>query len=108
MPFVEVPLAASRCVRNARPRAKSFSEGYYEDVAGHHGHPFHGRAWHGRKCADAGAGRSRRRDVLAIAENSAAPTFTNTIEALEKAGQRLGRVESVFAVMTDNMSTPEY
>ena len=50
----------------------------------------------------------QRREVLAIAANPAAPTFTNTIEALEKAGQRLGRVESVFAVMTDNMSTPEY
>ena len=37
---------------------------------------------------------------LAIANNPAAPTFANTIEALEKAGQRLDRVESVFGVMT--------
>jgi peptidyl-dipeptidase Dcp len=50
----------------------------------------------------------QRREVLAIANNPAAPTFDNTIEALEKAGQRLGRVESIFAVMTDNVSTPEY
>jgi peptidyl-dipeptidase Dcp len=50
----------------------------------------------------------QRKEYLAIADNPAAPTFENTIEAMEKAGQRLGRVESVFAVMTDNMSTPQY
>ena len=50
----------------------------------------------------------QRKEYLAIANNPAAPTFENTIEAMEKAGRRLGRVESVFAVMTDNMSTPEY
>ena len=50
----------------------------------------------------------QRREVQAIANDPSAPTFANTVEALEKAGQRLGRVESVFAVMTDNVSTPEY
>jgi peptidyl-dipeptidase Dcp len=50
----------------------------------------------------------RRREVLAIADNPAAPTFVNTVEALEKTGQRLDRVEAVFGVMTSNMSTPEY
>ena len=50
----------------------------------------------------------QRREIAAIANNAAAPTFENTIEALEKTGQRFGRVENVFAVMTDNMSTPEY
>jgi peptidyl-dipeptidase Dcp len=50
----------------------------------------------------------RRREVLAIANNPAAPTFLNTVEALEKTGQRLDRVEAVFGVMTSNMSTPEY
>ena len=50
----------------------------------------------------------QRREIEAIANNSEAPTFVNTIEALERSGQRLGRVQSVFAVMTDNMSTPEY
>jgi peptidyl-dipeptidase Dcp len=44
----------------------------------------------------------------AIANNPAAPTFANTIEAMEKSGQRLDRVLSIFGVMTDNMSTPEY
>ena len=50
----------------------------------------------------------RRREVLAIANNPAAPTFANTVEALERTGQRLDRVESLFGVMTSNMSTPEY
>ena len=50
----------------------------------------------------------QRREYQAIANSSEAPTFANTIEAMEKAGQRLGRVQSVFGVMTDNVSTPEY
>ncbi|MBA2467441.1 MAG: M3 family metallopeptidase [Sphingomonas sp.] len=50
----------------------------------------------------------QRREVLAIANNSAAPTFVNTVEALERTGQRLNRVLSVFGVMTSNMTTPAY
>ena len=50
----------------------------------------------------------RRNEILAIANNPEAPTFANTIEAYEKSGQRLDRVESVFGVMTSNMATPEY
>ena len=50
----------------------------------------------------------RRREVLAIANSSDAPTFENTVEALERAGERLDRVESLFGVMTQNLSTPEY
>ena len=50
----------------------------------------------------------RRREVLAIANNPAAPTFANTVEAWERAGERLDRVQALFGVMTSNMSTPEY
>ena len=50
----------------------------------------------------------QRREYLTVANDPAAPTFANTIEAMEKAGQRLGRVLSIFGVMTDNLSTPEY
>ena len=49
----------------------------------------------------------QRSEFQAIANNRAAPTFANTIEAMEKAGQRLGRVQSIFGVYTDNLSTPE-
>jgi len=50
----------------------------------------------------------QRRQVLAIANNPAPPTFVNTVEALEKTGQRLDRVLSVFGVMTSNTTTPRY
>ena len=49
-----------------------------------------------------------KREFEAIANNPAAPTWANTIEAGEKAGERLSRVLSVFAVMTDNMSSDAY
>jgi peptidyl-dipeptidase Dcp len=50
----------------------------------------------------------QRREVLAIADSTAAPTFANTVEALEKVGQRLDRVLSLFGVMTSNMTNPAY
>jgi peptidyl-dipeptidase Dcp len=48
------------------------------------------------------------RESTAIANNPAAPTFANTVEAMEKSGARLEQVGAVFGVMTDNMSTPAY
>lgn len=50
----------------------------------------------------------QRREVAAIVDNPEAPTFANTVEALEKTGQRLGRVMAMFGVMTGNMATPAY
>ena len=50
----------------------------------------------------------QRREVQAIANNPEAPTFANTIEALERSGERLGRVGSLFGVMMSNMANPEY
>ena len=50
----------------------------------------------------------QRREVLAIANSPAAPTFANTVEALEKSGRRLRRVLSIFGVMTGNVTTPDY
>jgi peptidyl-dipeptidase Dcp len=44
----------------------------------------------------------------AIANNAEAPTFANTIEAMENSGRTLDRVQALFGVMTDNMSTPAY
>ena len=48
----------------------------------------------------------QRREFLAIAGNPEAPTFANTIEAMEKAGERLGRVQTLFSVVNQNLSTP--
>ncbi len=50
----------------------------------------------------------QRREIAAILENPAAPTFANTVEPLERAGARLDRVLSIFGVMTSNMATPAY
>jgi len=50
----------------------------------------------------------QRREVLAIADNPQAPTFANTIEALERAGRTLDRVSALFGVMTGNMTNPQY
>ncbi|HZG08096.1 MAG TPA: M3 family metallopeptidase [Allosphingosinicella sp.] len=50
----------------------------------------------------------QQREIDAIVNNRAAPTFQNTVEALERAGERLGRVGSLFGVMSSNMATPEY
>jgi len=47
-------------------------------------------------------------EIDAIAANPEYPSFENTIEAMDKAGERLDRVQAVFGVMTDNMSTPAY
>ncbi len=50
----------------------------------------------------------QRREVLAIANNKDKPTFANTVEALEKAGETQDRVLSLFGVMTSNMTNPAY
>ena len=50
----------------------------------------------------------QKREYDAIANNPAAPTWENTIDAGEKAGQRLGNVLTIFGVMTDNMSNDAY
>lgn len=39
---------------------------------------------------------SAKKEVEAIAENKEAPTFTNTIEALENSGKLLSRISSIF------------
>ncbi len=48
-----------------------------------------------------------RAEIAKIAENKAAPTFENTVVALERAGRTLERVESVFNVHNGNLKTPE-
>src|SRR5215211_3652806 len=151
MPFVEVPLAVSRCVRNARPRAKSLLRGIMKmllattailsmaafgaaaqaqttapeaaqtavavpnnillaDWSGPYAGvpPFDKAAPALFPQALQFAIEERRSEIIAIANNPDAPTFANTIDAYEKSGQRLDRVESVFGVMTSNMATPEY
>jgi peptidyl-dipeptidase Dcp len=50
----------------------------------------------------------RAADYRRIADNPAAPTFANTFVPIQLAGQRYGRVMTLFGVMTGNMNTPAY
>ena len=50
----------------------------------------------------------RRAAVERIAQNPEPPTFENTLVAVERSGQVLGRVLRLFAVIRQNLSTPEY
>src|SRR5687768_16578290 len=47
-------------------------------------------------------------EVERITSNTAAPTFDNTIVALEKTGATLDRVSTIYYVWGGNMATPEY
>jgi peptidyl-dipeptidase Dcp len=46
-------------------------------------------------------------EIDKIANNSAAPTFENTIAELERSGNTLERVSTVYYIWNGNMSTPE-
>jgi peptidyl-dipeptidase Dcp len=51
---------------------------------------------------------AQRREVAAIAGSTSAPTFDNTILAMERAGETYDRVIRMFSVIRDNISTPEF
>ena len=48
------------------------------------------------------------RDVNAVANNPAKPTFENTIVAMEKSGMALNRALSMFFLHSSNLSTPAF
>jgi peptidyl-dipeptidase Dcp len=50
---------------------------------------------------------SYRRDIARIADSLDPPTFANTIEALEKAGEEFNRVSSLFDTFASAMNGPE-
>ncbi len=47
-------------------------------------------------------------EIDAIAANPAAPTFDNTLAAMQRAGRALDRVGTVYGVWGSNYSTPEF
>ncbi len=49
----------------------------------------------------------QKREIAAIANNPAPPTFANTITALERSGQLLTRASSVFYNLTSSNTNPE-
>ncbi len=48
-----------------------------------------------------------RQDIARIADSKEAPTFANTIEALEKAGKPFSRVANLFDTFASTMNGPE-
>ncbi len=52
--------------------------------------------------------RAKREELAAIAEDPRAPTFENTLAAMERAGEPLRRVLTVFWVWASTMSSPEF
>lgn len=50
---------------------------------------------------------AQRREIAAIAADASAPTFDNTILAMQRGGQLSDRVVRMFSVVRDNMSTPQ-
>ncbi len=51
--------------------------------------------------------KQQAEEIAAIVNNPEAPTFANTIEALEYSGALLRKVSSVFFNMTDALNSPE-
>lgn len=47
-------------------------------------------------------------EIDGIANNQEAPTFENTILAMEKAGEDIGRVFTYYGIWSSNMSSPEF
>ncbi|HEX7150759.1 MAG TPA: M3 family metallopeptidase [Thermoanaerobaculia bacterium] len=47
-------------------------------------------------------------EIEVIARNPAAPTFENTIVALERAGEALDRVQTVYGIWSSSMNTPDF
>ncbi|WP_246164374.1 M3 family metallopeptidase [Xanthovirga aplysinae] len=48
------------------------------------------------------------KDIDAIANNTDAPTFENTIEEMERSGEELNRAFNYYGILSSNMSTPEF
>ncbi|MGV3585927.1 MAG: peptidase M3, partial [Adhaeribacter sp.] len=47
-------------------------------------------------------------EIDKIANNAATPTFSNTLEALERAGETLDRVQTSYGIWGSTMNTPEF
>ena len=64
------------------------------------------RTEHFRPAFEAGMAEQRK-EIEAIVADGAAPTFENTIVAIEKSGQLLARTSMVFSSLTSSNTTPE-
>ncbi len=51
---------------------------------------------------------TNRKEMNAIADNPEAPTFENTMAAMERSGEQIRNVMAVYGVWSSAMSTPEF
>ena len=49
-----------------------------------------------------------RAEIAAIVANREAPTFENTVAALERSGSTRDRIERLFAVARENITNPQF
>lgn len=52
--------------------------------------------------------QEKLKEIDAIANNPAAPSFDNTIAALERSGATMDRIFTVYGIYRSNLSTPEF
>jgi peptidyl-dipeptidase Dcp len=62
---------------------------------------------HFKPALEAGMEQTRR-EIAAIADNPAAPTFENTIAAMEDASRTLNDVRTVYGIWSSSMNGPEF
>ena len=65
------------------------------------------RVEHFKPALEAGMAESLK-EIDAIADDPAPPTFQNTLAAMEGAGRIFDRVSTVFGIYSGNLSTPEF
>ncbi len=110
--LVSVSLIFSQCMQNKEDKAGEAAastnpllqkwEGPYNGVP-----PFDKVKINDFQPAFEAAMAENRKEIEQITSNSEPATFANTIEALEKSGLTLKRVEAIYDVWKNNMSSPE-
>jgi len=94
--FATAALAAGYAAAGAAPRTAAMSDNPFDRI----------RDADYRPAFDAGMAEQLR-EVSAIAHSSAAPTFANTIVALERSGRLLERVETTFSNLNACNTDPQ-
>ncbi|MBE0658221.1 MAG: M3 family metallopeptidase [Bryobacteraceae bacterium] len=96
--FVQLPAVSGLVTMNAQTTAPASDNPFFREWTGPFGMPPFAeiRNEHFLPALERGIAEQRK-EVIAIAENTAPPTFANTIEALDKTGELLDKVSGVFS-----------
>jgi peptidyl-dipeptidase Dcp len=96
--FVQLPAVSGLVTMNAQTTAPASDNPFFREWTGPFGMPPFAeiRNEHFLPGLERGIAEQRK-EVIAVADNSAPPTFANTIEALDKTGELLDKVSGVFS-----------